>query len=188
MHEPAEDFVTGLAFASPAPTGFAGRPRRLCIRSAGERMTTAAEQVYVLKVALIGAKRIWRTIAIREDQTLSELHDAIFDAFGRFEEHLYSFYTPKRKTTSIRTICDAPEYTHPMAMEGTIGKRDVEKTSLKDLRFKPKATFYYLFDFGDSWWHEITVDAVEPAQKMNYPAIIATKGESPPQYGCPEDE
>lgn len=151
-------------------------------------MTTAAKQVYVLKVALMGAKRIWRKIAIREDQTLSELHEAIFAAFGRFEEHLYSFYTPKKKTTSIPTICDAPEYTHPMAMEGSIGRRDAEKTSLKDLHLKPTSTFYYLFDFGDSWWHEITVDAVEPGRTMNYPAIVATKGESPPQYGYPEDE
>ncbi|MGZ3487799.1 MAG: IS1096 element passenger TnpR family protein [Isosphaeraceae bacterium] len=32
-----------------------------------------------------------RTIKIRGDQTLEDLHHAIFDAFGRGEEHLYEF-------------------------------------------------------------------------------------------------
>ena len=32
-----------------------------------------------------------RTIQIRGDQTLEDLHHAIFDAFGRSDEHLYEF-------------------------------------------------------------------------------------------------
>src|SRR5262245_290145 len=32
-----------------------------------------------------------RTILIRGDQTLQDLHYAIFDAFSRFEQHAYEF-------------------------------------------------------------------------------------------------
>src|SRR5262249_18273187 len=32
-----------------------------------------------------------RTIQIRGGQTLEDLHDAIFDAYGRWEQHLYEF-------------------------------------------------------------------------------------------------
>src|SRR6478736_746313 len=32
-----------------------------------------------------------RTIMIRGDQTLEDLHHAIFGAFGRWEEHMYEF-------------------------------------------------------------------------------------------------
>ena len=50
--------------------------------------------LYMFKVALSQQKRIWRRIGIRSDQTLDDLHAAIFDAFDRFDEHLYSFYIP----------------------------------------------------------------------------------------------
>jgi hypothetical protein len=37
-------------------------------------------------------RTISRTILIRGEQTLQELHEAIFDAFGREEEHMYEFH------------------------------------------------------------------------------------------------
>ena len=52
------------------------------------------ESVYVFKVALSGSKRIWRRIAMRPAQTLDDLHEAIFTAFDRYDEHLYSFFFP----------------------------------------------------------------------------------------------
>ena len=54
---------------------------------------------------------IYRKIAIRGDQTLKDLHDAIFDAFDREKEHLYSFSFPDKPTKSKRTIIGSPEYT-----------------------------------------------------------------------------
>lgn len=149
---------------------------------------TSPHEVYVLKVALKDAKRIWRKIAIRDDQKLSDLHKAIFRAFDREEEHLYSFYMTGKKVMTMRAIHRSPEYTHPMMLEDMPDGGNAEKTLLKDLRLNPKTTFYYLFDFGDSWWHEITVTAIEPAQKKQYPAIIETHGESPPQYDYPDEE
>lgn len=50
--------------------------------------------MFVFKVALKGARRIWHRIAIRSDQTLDDLHKAIFNAFDRYDEHIYSFYIP----------------------------------------------------------------------------------------------
>ena len=72
--------------------------------------------VYVLKVALEHSEKIWRKIAIREGQTLHDLHDIIYEAFDREEEHLYSFYIPSpfNKSKSKRVILrSAQEYTHP---------------------------------------------------------------------------
>jgi hypothetical protein len=58
-------------------------------------------RLYTLDVFVIGGpvtekflKRnpeISRTIQIRGDQTLEELHHAIFEAFDRFDEHMYQF-------------------------------------------------------------------------------------------------
>jgi hypothetical protein len=56
---------------------------------------THSEDEYRFKVNLKGAKRIWRLIAMRGDQTLDDLYEGIFRAFDRFDDHLYSFYFPK---------------------------------------------------------------------------------------------
>ena len=144
-------------------------------------------QLYILKVALMDAKSIWRKIAIREDQTLDDLHEAIFVAFDRYDEHLYSFYTPLQKTKSIRKIYESPEYTVPMAIDKYRSK-NAKKTTLNALQLKPKQVFYYIFDFGDCWWHEITVDSIQPADKKRYPRIVDFKGESPPQYPDYDEE
>src|SRR5437868_6375872 len=63
-------------------------------------------RVYALKVSLISgfvsdkfAKKnpsVYRTIRIRGDQTLEELHFAIFEAYDRFDEHLYEFQFGKK--------------------------------------------------------------------------------------------
>jgi hypothetical protein len=42
---------------------------------------------YVVRVTLKG-RGIWRTVVVRGDHTLDELHEAIFGAFNRFDDHL----------------------------------------------------------------------------------------------------
>jgi hypothetical protein len=53
------------------------------------------KKVFIFKVALQGDEDIWRRIAVREDQTLDDLHRAIVEAFDRDDDHLYSFYVPR---------------------------------------------------------------------------------------------
>lgn len=49
--------------------------------------------------------------------------------------------------------------------------------------------FYYLFDFGDEWWHCLKVEAVtETTGKKKHAKIIKAVGESPPQYEYEEDD
>ena len=60
-----------------------------------------AVPIFVFKVALAGQKSIWRKIAMRGNQTLDDLHEAIFDAFDRYDEHLYSFYFPPPGTKKL---------------------------------------------------------------------------------------
>lgn len=57
-----------------------------------KRKKTAKENdtVYVFKVKLAAAKRIWRRIAMLGRQTRDDLHEAIYAAYDREEEHLYS--------------------------------------------------------------------------------------------------
>jgi hypothetical protein len=149
---------------------------------------TKSETEYVFKVHLKGAKRVARTVALRGDQTLDDLHEAIFAAFDRFDAHLYSFYFPKAPNRRRATGSQTKEYTAPQmfnepdASDGD-SRFDASATSLDDLRLKPGQKFEYLFDFGDCWWHEGTVEAVSPSvPRARYPQIRASRGISPPQY------
>jgi hypothetical protein len=152
-----------------------------------------SQPVFIFKAALAGAKGVWRRIAVRGSQTLDDLHEAIFVAFDRDDEHLYSFYFPKPGSKGRARIRDAQEYTCSCADEDAWGNEPGVKTTntkLTSLGLTPKRKFYYLFDFGDEWWHEITVEQTDaPAEKGKYPRILETHGASPPQYpGDDEDE
>jgi hypothetical protein len=147
--------------------------------------------VVVFKVALQHRKRIWRRIAARSDQTLDDLHEAIFAAFDRFDEHLYSFYFPPRGARGRDALRQAVEYTDPFnAEEGEAFGREMHnaaKARLGTLALEAGQHLLYLFDFGDSWWHEVTVESVGgTVDAGEYPRLLEGRGDSPPQY--PESE
>jgi hypothetical protein len=155
-----------------------------------------AGSVFILKVALAGRKSIWRRIALRGDQTLDDLHEAIFDAFDRDDEHLYSFYFPRAGTKGRgrARLRDAVEYACPFSCEDSGPFSDealhnAAETELSSLGLKPGQVFLYLFDFGDEWWHEITVEKVDaPEAKGKYPQVVEKHGKSPPQYPDVDEE
>ena len=68
------------------------------------RPAAAPANLYVFSVFLTGGptsekfanKVISRVIEIRGDQTLEQLHRAIFNAYDRWDEHLYEFQFGKR--------------------------------------------------------------------------------------------
>jgi len=140
---------------------------------------------YQFKVKLLHAKRIWRIIEIKGSQTFADFHEAIFEAFDRHDEHLYSFYLTKGKKGRNRYSL-SPEITHPMNMEGYLddnNKQDAEKTCIKDIGLKESQIIEYLFDFGDNWEHEIVLEKiVEDNNAGRHPRILKKSGESPPQY------
>jgi hypothetical protein len=64
----------------------------------------------------------------------------------------------------------------------------VDQTTLDSLGLKFGDRFGYWFDFGDDWWHQINVEAIEdkvPSGK--FPRVTKRVGKSPPQY-AEEDE
>ena len=49
-------------------------------------------------------------------------------------------------------------------------------------------SFGYWFDFGDDWWHQINVEAIEDkVPRGKFPKVTKREGKSPPQYPA-EDE
>ena len=129
-----------------------------------------------------------RTIQIRGDQTLEDLHHAIFDAFDRYDEHMYEFQFGKGPMDP-----KAPRYVLRRAFETERGDKNppagrVDQTTIESLRLKVGQSFGYWFDFGDDWWHQINVEAIEDkVPEGKYPKVTKRVGKSPPQY-LEEDE
>jgi hypothetical protein len=142
--------------------------------------------LYVLSVFLQGGpvskkfakKECSRVIEIRGDQTLEDLHHAIFQAFDRWDEHLYQFQFGKRPFDPT-----GPNYGVPSPHESEKAEGDARTTKLDALKLKPNRVFGYWFDFGDDWFHQIQVERIEQAiPTVTYPRIIKRVGKSPPQY------
>ena len=127
---------------------------------------------YTFKVNLKGTKSIWRTVVLRGDHTLHDLHETIYEAFDRYDEHLYSFYFPREPTRRDRFDFKPKEYSSPIMLEEADPFAEEKpfnaaKTKLDSLHLKLGQTFEYLFDFGDNWLHEIKVIAIEPIDKRS---------------------
>ncbi len=123
-----------------------------------------------------------RKIEIRGDQTLRDLHCAIFDAFDREDEHMYEFQVggkgpmdPKARRYVLRPADEA-------ALGGAAAG-DVRRTAIDSLGLALGKPFGYWFDYGDDWWHQVDVVAIEEkAVRTRLPRVVARTGESPPQY------
>ncbi|MCL4531317.1 MAG: plasmid pRiA4b ORF-3 family protein [Chloroflexi bacterium] len=123
-----------------------------------------------------------RTIEIRGDQTLAQLHKIIFKAFNRFEEHLYEFQIGGKGPNDP----GSRRYSFSSTDDEIVGGKlagDVRETVMDDLKLKTDEAFGYWFDFGDDWWHQINVITIESKPvKGKYPKITNRVGQSPPQY------
>jgi hypothetical protein len=155
--------------------------------------TQGDDRLYTLEVFLIGgpvsekfAKKnpvVSRTIQIRGDQTLEDLHYALFAAFDRWEEHMYEFQFGKGPMDP-----KAPRYVLPDAYGTERREKNppagrVDQTRIDSLGLEVGRSFGYWFDFGDDWWHQINVEAIEfKAPPGKFPKVTKRVGKSPPQY------
>lgn len=126
---------------------------------------------------------VLRTIEICGDQTLEDLHHAIFDAYDREDEHMYEFQVGGKGPHDDR----ARRYVLPMAMDDPFSDQkpagDVTETTIGSLGLRVDEPFGYWFDFGDDWWHQVFVVAIhDNVPRGQYPRITNRVGKSPPQY------
>jgi hypothetical protein len=169
---------------APAPKKKASKGKQVA------RKAATSSRIYTLDVHLVDGpffeeppeQDISRQIAIRGHQTLHDLHRAIFDAFERWEEHLYEFNlgAGPADRSQIYFFSDGWDADED-------GSGDPETTRLDELDLEVGRRFGYTFDMGDEWQHIIEVIAVtEGKGKGKYPRVVKKVGEAPPQY--PEDD
>ncbi len=115
---------------------------------------------------------IWRRIQVWEDITLAQLH-AILQIVMEWEDcHLHQFVIGRR-------LYSVPDPDDDMYERKVI---DESRARLGDVVPRVGTQFEYLYDFGDSWRHDLLLEAIllpEPA--MQYPRCIAGERRAPPE-------
>ena len=134
-------------------------------------------QTYQIKVLLEGTKpTVYRTIEIPENTTFFDLHMAIQIAFDWYNAHLHAF----RKENLL--ISD-PEFYDDVMYEFEDEKLVNEnKIQISEILQSPKDKIKYLYDFGDSWELNITLEKITDAKDgVEYPRCIRGKRCAPPE-------
>jgi hypothetical protein len=136
---------------------------------------TPTDAVFQFKITLLESKPpIWRRIQVPRG-TLDKLHEHIQTAMGWTNSHLHQFRIGEQL------------YSDPDLMEEDFeawGCRDSTTTMFSEIvpRSGERFRFFYEYDFGDSWEHEVLFEgspAVDP--KLKYPTCLEGERACPPE-------
>jgi hypothetical protein len=95
--------------------------------------------------------KIWRRIAISGDATLEDFGIFITNSVDFDRDHLDQFTYPLPNGRQVQA-------THPWS-EGDLSTDEVK---IGELPLHEGSTMEYLFDFGDCWRFEVTLESIEP--------------------------
>ncbi|MBR6047154.1 MAG: plasmid pRiA4b ORF-3 family protein, partial [Bacteroidaceae bacterium] len=119
---------------------------------------------------------VWRRIVIPGNFTFHDLHNTIQSAFGWWDEHLYQFQRhPFDGGWTVKELDDEDD---------NWGERpeDARETNvLTFIQHMGLEKFVYVYDFGDSWVHDITVEKIDHDANLDHPVCLAGKGACPPE-------
>lgn len=130
--------------------------------------------VYKFRVILDAEDDVFRDIAILDDDTLEDLHNAIFNAFGFDGMEVASFYTCDETWNQEEEISLFD--TGDIAGEQKI----MSDYKLSDILDKQNTKIIYVYDFINMWTFLVELAAIEEQVVGNtYPETIFSHGEMP---------
>lgn len=130
--------------------------------------------VYKFRVILDAEDDVFRDIAILDDDTLEDLHNAIFNAFGFDGMEVASFYTCDETWNQEEEISLFD--TGDIAGEQKI----MSDYKLSDILDKQNTKIIYVYDFINMWTFLVELAAIEDQVVGNtYPETIFSHGEMP---------
>lgn len=132
--------------------------------------------IYKFRVILDAEEDVFRDIAIEENDTLEDLHNAIVNAFGFDGMEVASFYT-----------CDDTwnqEDEIPMFDTGDVPgeNRIMSDYQLSDILDRENTKIIYVYDFINMWTFLVELAAIDqPEAGATYPDLLFTHGQMPAQ-------
>jgi hypothetical protein len=106
--------------------------------------------------------------------------------------------TPEEREQALRTLFGGGEgmtvadmeagmeefWTEFLEEEAASGPGNVQTTTIDDLDLRSMQEFMYLFDYGDEWRFKVRVHVIneDADPEAEYPRLVESVGEAPPQY------
>lgn len=131
-----------------------------------------------LKITLAGSTPpVWRRVLVPADIRLDQLHDVVQVSFGWEDQHLHQFSVghPYRADTVYAVPRSDPFGDRSRGPQVV----DERRVALRDVAPDVGSKLSYLYDFGDDWLHEISVEKVLDAVDQPLPACLAGRGMAP---------
>ena len=137
------------------------------------RLRDAATNILQLRATIRGIEPpIWRTVQLRGDALLSDLHLALQGLFFWWNYHWHDF------------LIDGVRYSEPDPEDADHDRmvEDERLVALNCLLVRPGTRFEYHYDFGDNWWIDLELEQVlAPDAQAKYPRCIAGERNAPPE-------
>lgn len=128
---------------------------------------------YIFHISIVFSDPlIWRRIQVPGDLNLAQLHEVIQKAMGWNDSHVHQFLVGKI----------AYEATQKQNKPRESKRFDEIKYKLHTLEEGMQYMFTYLYDAGEGWEHEITLEEiVPPTVKLHHPILLSGEMACPPE-------
>ncbi len=126
--------------------------------------------IYQIRLTLIGVTpTVWRRLLVPVDTNIKKLHNIVQTAMGWEDYHLHRF------------MIFGGEY--GISQAGGVSFHDnPNEVLLSGFNFQLGDSFYYEYDFGDMWEHELIIeDILDRELRKTYPVCIDGKRACPPE-------
>ncbi len=135
-------------------------------------MNAAADQIATVRIELADTEPlIWREVEVATSVSLKTLHAVIQATLGWENYHLWEFSLGKRRY--------GPQSDEDWREKPLV---DASKVRLADLLGPRRTKIDYLYDFGDSWEHRLTVSNVRAGDPdRSYPRYVGGERNGPPE-------
>lgn len=125
-----------------------------------------------IKITLLHLKpAVWRRVLVPAGLNLKRLHDTIQAAMGWYDQHMYEFRIGDRRY-GARDVDGGfdPDLADANNIKlSTLVEKDVER-------------FFYVYDFGDDWRHEVVIENTRPGEPgIDYPILVEGQRRCPPE-------
>lgn len=131
------------------------------------------ETVYQFKVVLAEIDPpVWRYMVVPSSVTLHRLHLILQEVMGWTNSHLYKFQIGAKQYAEP----------HPDNIFYELPFKNSKRAKIGRLVTKKGSTFRYVYDFGDGWIHELTLeDILEREPGKPYPTCLYGERSCPPE-------
>lgn len=134
-------------------------------------------EIYRFRVLLDNADNVFRDIEVGSEAPISDLHEAIIEAFGFSGREVSSFFLSNEEWDKGEEIA-LMDFSEP----GMDTVRTMADTPVSEAAREKGDKLLYLYDFLRMWiWYVELIEIGEAADGVTYPRTVLSVGDAPPE-------